>query len=75
MVVLTISYGNTVHAVTNDFVMILFKTNLPSEFKSSLAYPITIFNAFCSFPIRAIQPSGLALLDTATSVVFGQGSK
>jgi hypothetical protein len=55
--------------------MILFKTNLQSEFKSPLAYPITIFNAFSSFPIRAIQPDGLTLLVAVTLIVFGEGRK
>lgn len=75
MAVRTISYRNTVHTVKNDFVMILFKTNLQSEFKSPLAYPITIFNAFSSFPIRAIQPDGLTLLVAVTLIVFGEGRK
>jgi hypothetical protein len=90
MVVRTISHRNTVHIVTNVFVMILFSplnaeltpichlltllgahhilhvsrisvnTNLPSEFKSSLPYPITIFIAFSFFPIRARCPDGLS---------------
>jgi len=59
MVVRTISHRNTVHTVTNDYVMILFNINMPSEFKSSLAYPITLFIVIFFFPIRATCPDGL----------------
>jgi len=59
MVLRTISHRDTVRSVTNDFVIILFNAKLPSEFKSPLAYPITLFISFSFFPIRATRPDGL----------------
>jgi hypothetical protein len=70
MVVRTISHRNTLHTVTNDFFMILFNTNLPSEFTPSLAYMITLFTAFSFFPIRATWADGLTPWHSHRSCVW-----